>query len=119
MVSLMQRKTGWIFDFLLLSVCVYLAVLASTPFGKDMAEVEEVLKAAEGNPEKIFLANFELRFLPSVQALRGVLQEGGIGELQEVRVSFRTNTRARFGRKYTWWHEVSTMGAPVKCRLDC
>jgi predicted dehydrogenase len=52
----------------------------------------------------------ELRFLPSRQRMREIIQSGELGAIHHARVRYRSDSRAGPGRPWDWWSDVARGG---------
>ncbi|MEJ2666606.1 MAG: Gfo/Idh/MocA family oxidoreductase [Deinococcales bacterium] len=63
-------------------------VLCEKPIGLDVREAETLLAAARAHPELKVMEAFMYRFHPQWQALKAIVEGGGIGELRTVQSFF-------------------------------
>ena len=63
-------------------------VLCEKPIARSASEASELLSAAEAHPELQVMEGFMYRFHPQWERVRGLVQEGRIGELRAVHTTF-------------------------------
>ncbi|ADO75007.1 Gfo/Idh/MocA family protein [Stigmatella aurantiaca] len=85
------------------------AVLCEKPTSLDAAEAEIMWLAAEQRGT-LALLDHELRFLPSRQRMRELVQSGELGTLYHARVYYRSDNRAGPERAWDWWSDMSRGG---------
>jgi predicted dehydrogenase len=85
------------------------AVLCEKPTALEAAEAEIMWMAADQRGV-LALLDHELRFLPSRQRMREILQSGELGEIHHARVRYRSDNRAGPGRPWDWWSDVARGG---------
>ncbi|MDC0710618.1 Gfo/Idh/MocA family oxidoreductase [Stigmatella sp. ncwal1] len=85
------------------------AVLCEKPTALDAAEAEIMWLAAEQRGT-LALLDHELRFLPSRQRMRELVQAGELGTLYHARVFYRSDHRAGPERTWDWWSDMSRGG---------
>lgn len=85
------------------------AVLCEKPTALEAAEAEIMWLAAEQRGV-LALMDHELRFLPSRQRMREILQAGELGTIHHARVRYRSDNRAGPGRPWDWWSDMARGG---------
>jgi predicted dehydrogenase len=85
------------------------AVLCEKPTALEAAEAEVMWMAAEQRGV-LALVDHQLRFLPSRQRMREIIQAGELGTIQHARVRFRSDSRAGPERPWDWWSDVARGG---------
>jgi len=85
------------------------AVLCEKPTALEAAEAEIMWMAAEQRGV-LALLDHELRFLPSRQRMRELIQSGELGTLHHARVQYRRDTRTWPERPWDWWSDVARGG---------
>jgi predicted dehydrogenase len=85
------------------------AVLCEKPTALEAAEAEIMWMAAEQRGV-LALMDHELRFLPSRQRMREIIQSGELGTIHHARVRYRSDNRAGPGRPWDWWSDVARGG---------
>ena len=83
-------------------------VLLEKPTALDAAEAEELMAAAERNPDRITLIDHELRFLPSWREARTRMAE--LGEFRYAEVRYSSPARGSRRREWNWWSDASRGG---------
>ncbi|SET75829.1 Gfo/Idh/MocA family protein [Stigmatella erecta] len=85
------------------------AVLCEKPTALDAAEAEIMWLAAEQRGT-LALLDHELRFLPSRQRMRELVQGGELGTLYHARVYYRSDHRAGPEQPWDWWSDMARGG---------
>jgi len=85
------------------------AVLCEKPTALEATEAEIMWMAAEQRGV-LALMDHELRFLPSRQRMREIIQSGELGTIHHARVRYRSDNRAGPGRPWDWWSDVARGG---------
>lgn len=85
------------------------AVLCEKPTALEAPEAEVMWMAAEQRGV-LALLDHQLRFLPSRQRMREIIQSGELGTIQHARVRFRSDSRAGPGRPWDWWSDMARGG---------
>jgi predicted dehydrogenase len=85
------------------------AVLCEKPTALDAADAEIMWMAAEQRGV-LALLDHELRFLPSRQRMREILQSGELGTIHHARVRYHSDNRSGPGRPWDWWSDVARGG---------
>lgn len=85
------------------------AVLCEKPTALEAAEAEVMWMAAEQRGA-LALMDHQLRFLPSRQRMREIIQAGELGTIQHARVRFRSDSRAGLERPWDWWSDMARGG---------
>jgi predicted dehydrogenase len=85
------------------------AVLCEKPTALEASEAEVMWLAAEQRGV-MALMDHQLRFLPSRQRMREIIQAGELGTIQHARVRYRSDNRAGPGRPWDWWSDVARGG---------
>jgi predicted dehydrogenase len=84
-------------------------VLCEKPTALEAAEAEIMWMAAEQRGA-LALLDHELRFLPSRQRMREIIQSGELGKIHHARVQYRRDTRTHPERPWDWWSDVARGG---------
>lgn len=85
------------------------AVLCEKPTALEASEAEVMWLAAEQRGVMALL-DHQLRFLPSRQRMRELIQAGELGTIQHARVRYRSDNRAGPDRPWDWWSDVARGG---------
>jgi predicted dehydrogenase len=85
------------------------AVLCEKPTALEAAEAEIMWMAAEQRGV-LALMDHELRFLPSRQRMREIIQSGALGTILHARVQYRRDTRTEPERPWDWASDVARGG---------
>ncbi len=85
-------------------------VLAEKPTALDSAEARQMLEAAKAHPGRLALIDHELRFLPTRQRMKELIQDGYIGEVFTVEGVSRGGGLLNPQRKWNWWSEAEKGG---------
>lgn len=85
------------------------AVLCEKPTALEASEAEVMWMAAE-QQGVLALLDHELRFLPSRQRMREIIQSGKLGTIQHARVRYRSDNRLGPERPWDWWSDVARGG---------
>jgi predicted dehydrogenase len=85
------------------------AVLCEKPTALEASEAEVMWRAAEQRGVMALL-DHQLRFLPSRQRMREIIQAGELGTIQHARVRYRSDNRAAPGRPWDWRSDVARGG---------
>ena len=73
----------------------HIAVLMQKPMGNNLEEAKKILQLTR-NKNQIAAVNFQLRFAPFINAARGMIEQGLIGELCDIEINENV---------YTPWHK--------------
>ncbi|MDY7227494.1 Gfo/Idh/MocA family protein [Hyalangium rubrum] len=85
------------------------AVLCEKPTALDATQAEIMWLAAEQRGV-LALMDHELRFLPSRQKMRELIQSGALGTLRHARVRYGSDFRAGTQMGWDWWSDLSRGG---------
>lgn len=78
-------------------------VLCEKPTALNVAEVETMAATAKTYPQQLALIDHELRFLPTRQKMRMLLQEGYVGHIFHVNLIFQSDWLLNVDRRWNWW----------------
>lgn len=87
-------------------------ILCEKPMAMDLAEAEEMLAAAEGNPI-LTLIDHELRFQPGRQLVFQMLRDGAIGKIRHTKFIFQAPHRGDPNIAWNWWSDKSAGGGAL------
>lgn len=85
-------------------------VLCEKPTALDADEAAAMLAAAQQHPNQITLIDHELRFLPTLQAARAIVQRGELGRLRHVTSTVVNSGRSDLQRPWNWWSDARQGG---------
>ena len=85
------------------------AVLCEKPTALEASEAEAMWLAAE-QQGVLALLDHQLRFLPSRQRMRELIQAGELGVIHHARVRYRSDYRAKPGLPWDWWSDMARGG---------
>ena len=80
-------------------------VLCEKPMALNVSEAEQMLATAQSHPTQLSLIDHELRFLPTRQKLRDLLQAGYIGKILNVEGKVRLDWLLNPNRLWGWWSQ--------------
>src|SRR5438046_349027 len=75
------------------------------PPALNVAQAEELVKAARAHPNQIAIIDHELRFLPSFRAARERIRD-----IRYIEVRYSSPSRGDRAREWTWWSDASQGG---------
>lgn len=85
------------------------SVLCEKPMALDPGEAREMLAEAEARGA-VHLVDHELRFSPTYQHLKGILEAEKLGEIRHVRWHNINSFRADRDQPWSWWSDVEAGG---------
>lgn len=87
-------------------------ILCEKPMAMNVAEAEEMTKAAE-SAGVIALIDHELRFLPGRQKAYQMLRDGSIGKVRHAKYNFRAAYRGNPDLPWNWWSDIEQGGGAL------
>ncbi len=84
-------------------------VLCEKPTALNAEEAREMWQAAMAS-DRIAIIDHELRFLPTRQQMRRLIQEGYVGTLYHVTYTYRSGFRRDPARPWNWWSDADQGG---------
>ncbi len=87
-------------------------ILCEKPMAMDLAEAEEMARAAEGSP-RLALIDHELRFQPGRQMAFDLLREGAIGKVRHAKAIFQAPHRGDPEIPWNWWSDADEGGGAL------
>ncbi|HEU4889111.1 MAG TPA: Gfo/Idh/MocA family oxidoreductase, partial [Thermoanaerobaculia bacterium] len=84
-------------------------VLLEKPTALNAAEAEELVAAAQRDPDRVALIDHELRFLPSWREARARMADE-VGEIRYVEVRYSSPARGDRKRGWNWWSDAARGG---------
>lgn len=87
------------------------AVFCQKPLGRNRAEVAAVLQAAQRN-DRLIGVDFSYRYTAAMQTMRGLIREGGIGEVYAADLVFHN----AYGPAKPWFYDRALSGGG--CVMD-
>ncbi|MBN1928719.1 MAG: Gfo/Idh/MocA family oxidoreductase [Chlorobiaceae bacterium] len=88
-------------------------VLCEKPFALTVEEAERMNALAMKSPG-ISLIDHQLRFHPSVRAMKQMIDSGEIGKVYEVRAVVNLASRNRLDLPWSWWSDASKGGGALR-----
>src|SRR5438067_3232422 len=88
------------------------AVLCEKPMAMNADEARRMTDAAR-EAGVLALIDHELRFLPGRLKMRELLQNGEIGKVKHVKLTFRADSRADITRPWNWWSDIKQGGGTL------
>ena len=85
-------------------------VLCEKPTALNAEQARQMLLASEAHPGQIALIDHELRFLPTRQKMRALIQQGHVGEIYYVEGTNWSGGLLSPGRRWNWWSEAEKGG---------
>lgn len=85
-------------------------VLAEKPTALNAAQAEQMLAAARAHPDRLALIDHELRFLPTRQRMRALIQDGYVGRVYHVEGASLGAMRLDPNRPWNWWSDAELGG---------
>lgn len=80
-------------------------VICEKPTALNVAQAEELAKAARAHPKQIAIIDHELRFLPSFRAARERIRD-----VRYIEVRYSSPSRGDRTREWNWWSDASQGG---------
>jgi predicted dehydrogenase len=77
-------------------------VLCEKPTALNVAEAEHMLAVAQAHPDQLALIDHELRFVPTRQKMRSLIQNGYVGQVYHVEGAFMEEGRLDPGHPWRW-----------------
>lgn len=88
-------------------------VISDKPGGANVADVEAMVKEAQGRPRQFAIIDHEMRFTPSVRAARkAILHDKAIGQVRHFDMHSMVNFGS-FGQNHVWWNEKEKGGGII------
>jgi predicted dehydrogenase len=84
-------------------------VLCEKPTACGLDEAQEMLNCAQDSGA-LHLIDHELRFHPTFQKLKELVDEGYVGPLEKVRFSIEWGFPLTFEREWSWWFDIEKGG---------
>jgi predicted dehydrogenase len=91
-------------------------VLCEKPLGMS-AEDAEAMVVAAADAQRVGAVALQFRFEPGIPELRAQVQEGRVGRLRRVDVSWMTSGRADASRLWSWQHDADAGGGVISAFL--
>ena len=86
-------------------------LLGEKPFGMDLEQNENILKAIDARPDLLVRCSSELPFYPGAQRVIQALQSASLGTILEVQVGFLHSSDINPEKPINWKRQVKTNGA--------
>lgn len=87
-------------------------ILCEKPMAMNVAEAEEMTKAAEGK-DVLALIDHELRFQPGRQKALAMIRDGAIGKVRHTRYNFQAPHRGDPNVPWNWWSDITEGGGAL------
>ncbi|MFZ1701260.1 MAG: Gfo/Idh/MocA family oxidoreductase [Pyrinomonadaceae bacterium] len=87
-------------------------VICEKPMAMNVAEAEEMARAAEGQP-LLALIDHELRFQPGRLLAYSMLRDGAIGKVRHAKAVFQAPLRGDPGIAWNWWSDAAAGGGAL------
>lgn len=88
-------------------------VICEKPVAMDVEEARTMAAAARAAPSQLAVVDHELRFLPTTQAFRHLVQSGKCGQVQHVEAMLHRSARLAPGIVFDWWSDAAHGGGAL------
>ena len=85
-------------------------VICEKPMAMNATEAREMTEAALSRPAQLAIIDHELRFNPTWRRMKGLIDDGFVGELHHVSVMTAAGFRHAAQRPWNWWAQKSAGG---------
>jgi len=85
-------------------------VICEKPMAMNATEAREMTEAAASRPAQLAIIDHELRFNPTWRRMKGLIDDGFVGELYHVSVMIAAGFRHSAQRPWNWWAQKSEGG---------
>jgi predicted dehydrogenase len=85
-------------------------VICEKPMAMNAAQAREMTERAAARPQQLAIIDHELRFNPTRQRMKKLIDEGFLGELYHVTLTLAAGFRHSAQRPWNWWAQKSAGG---------
>lgn len=85
-------------------------VICEKPMAMNAEQSLEMTKAADARSSQLAIIDHELRFNPTWQRMKSLVDEGALGEIYHVNVNIASGFRHSAQRPWNWWAQKSAGG---------